>query len=122
MEDCIFGRYDIAGYTTAGIYLGNGTADVIRRNSFNACAGVAVCLGAGCGNLSVLDNTISMPSDTEGKAITCASGSSGNWIDGNRAGFGMDSMAANPYLDSNGDDSNNWGLNYNQEAATLPTS
>lgn len=120
VEDCMFGRYDIAGYTTAGIYMGNGTAVVIRRNTFNACAGVAISLGASCGNVSVLDNTISMPSDTEGKAITCADGSSGNWIDGNRAGFGMNSMAANPYLDSNGDDSNNWGLNYNQEAATLP--
>ena len=56
VEDCLFGRTDIAGYTTAGISVGNCTAGMFRRNVFNGVTGVGILVGASCGNLTVLDN------------------------------------------------------------------
>lgn len=119
IEDCVFGRYDIAGYTTAGIYIEHCTAGMIRRNVFRACAGIAISVGANGGNFDILDNRFCMPSDTDGKAITLAAGSSGIYIDGNHANFGT-TDAADPYRDINGDDSNTWGLNYKGITATMP--
>lgn len=119
IEDCVFGRYDVAGYTTAGIYIFHSTAGMIRRNVFRACAGIAISAGASAGNFDILDNRFCMPSDTDGKAITLAAGSSGIYVDGNHANFGS-SDATDPYRDVNGDDSNTWGLNYKGITATMP--
>lgn len=122
VEDCMFGRYDIAGYTTAGIYIGNLTAGMLRRNIFNACAGIAISAGGSAGNFDILDNRMILPSDTKGKAITLADGSSGIYVDGNRANFGMTAATNNPFLDLNNDTSNTWGLNYKATASILPAS
>jgi len=120
VEDCLFGRSDIAGYTTACIYLGNCTSGMIRRNVFAGFAGIGISCGAGCGNLTILDNRFRLPSDSAGKAITLAAGSSGNFIDGNHANFGDADMSANPYTDSSTTDYNDWGLNYKGITATMP--
>lgn len=122
VEDCVFGRHDIAGYTTAGIYIGNGTATMIRRNVFPCVTALGISIGASCGNTTVLDNRFSLASDTVGMAITAADGSSGNYFDGNRAAFGMSTMTENPYRDLNNDNSNNWGLNYKLGASIAPAS
>lgn len=120
IEDCVFGRHDIAGYTTANIYLGNCTAGMIRRNVFPCVTALGISVGAGCHNLTVLDNRFSLASDTVGMGITAADGSSGCYFDGNRAAFGMDTMAFRPFRDLNNDNSNNWGLNYRLGATITP--
>ena len=120
VEDCVFGRYDIAGYTTAGIYIGNLTAGMLRRNVFNACAGIGISAGAQASNFSILDNRFSLPSDTVGKAITLANGSSGIYVNGNCAAFGIVDPTTNPFRDLNNDNSNMWGLNCKGVTATLP--
>jgi len=121
LEDCRFGRYDIAGYTTAGIYIGNCTWGMFRRNIFNACAGIAFSGGPQSGNYSIFDNRFSLPSDTVGKAITLADGSSGIHVDGNHATFGMTAMTNNPFRDLNNDNSNMWGLNHKAGVSIMPS-
>ncbi len=120
VEDCLFGRSDILAYTTACIYLGNGTVVVIRRNIFQGFAGIGVSLGAGCGNTTILDNRFRLPSDTEGKAITMAEGAKGNFVDGNSAAFGRTAPSNNPYLDSGGLADNDWGRNFSGGIAVMP--
>lgn len=121
VEDCVFGRADIAGYTTAGIHVGNCTAGMIRRNVFNGVTGVGINIGAGCGNLTVLDNRFLLDTETEGDAITIANGATGNIFDGNHAYFGnTNDPAANPYKDGSGANDNHWGLNYTGITATYP--
>lgn len=120
VEDCMFGRSDIGGYTTAGIYIGNLTAGMIRRNIFRKCAGIGISAGLNAGGFDILDCRFNVPSDTVGKAITLAAGSSGIWVDGNRANFGMTGMTQNPYRDLNNDTSNTWGLNYQAGTSTMP--
>lgn len=120
IEDCIFGRWDIAGYTTANIHIGNGTAMMIRRNVFPCVTTMGISIGPGCGNCTVLDNRFSLASDTVGMAITAANGSSGNFFDGNRAAFGISTVSNNPFRDLNNDNSNNWGLNYRVGSSIAP--
>lgn len=120
VEDCVFGRHDIAGYTTANIYVGNGTAMMLRGNTFVCVTAIGISLAATCGNVTVLDNRFSCASNTVGMAITCADGSSGNYFDGNRANFGITAMANNPYRDLNNDNSNTWGTNYKGGVAVMP--
>lgn len=120
VEDCLFGRSDIAGYTTACIYVGNCTSGMVRHNIFAGFAGIGVSAGAGCGNFSILDNQFRLPSDTEGKAITLADGSSGIFVDGNHAAFGDTAPSNNPFLDSSTADYNDWGVNYKGITATYP--
>jgi len=121
VEDCVFGRSDIAGFTTAGIHIGNCTAGMIRRNVFNGITGVGINVGAGCGNLTVLDNRFLLDTESEGDAITIALGATGNVFDGNRAYFGnTNDPAANPFKDGSGADDNHWGLNYTGITATYP--
>ncbi len=113
VEDCIFGRGDVAGYTTACISLSNATFGMIRRNVFQGFAGIGVSIGAACGNCSVLANYFRLPSDTAGKAVTCAAGSSGNFIAGNYATFGSVDPANDAYKDLSTADYNDWGPNWN---------
>jgi len=120
VEDCVFGRHDITGFTTANIYIGNLTAGMIRRNVFPCVTALGISAGANAGNFSILDNRFSCASNTVGMAITLADGSSGIYIDGNRANFGITDMANNPFRDLNNDDSNTWGLNHKGVTATLP--
>jgi len=112
VEDCLFGRSDIACYTTAGIYLGNCTSGMIRKNVFASIAGIGISCGGGCGNLSILENRFRLPSDTAGKAITLAAGSSGIFVDGNHANFGGVPMVNNPYADASTANYNDWGTNH----------
>lgn len=121
VEDCVFGRADIAGFTTAGISIGNCTGGMIRRNVFNGVTGVGINIGAGCGNLTVLDNRFLLDTETEGDAITIALGAVGNVFDGNRGYFGnTNDPAANPFKDGSGASDNHWGLNYKGITATYP--
>lgn len=120
VEDCMFGRSDIAGYTTACIYVGNCTCGMIRRNVFAGFAGIGISCGGSCGNLTILDNRFRLPSHTEGKAITMAAGSSGNYIDGNHAAFGDTQVTNNPFLDSSSAGYNDWGVNYESATVTMP--
>jgi len=120
IEDCIFGRHDVAGYTTAGIYIGNLTAGFIRNNVFPCVTALGISIGANCGNATILDNRFSCASDTVGMAITAADGSSGCYFDGNNANFGITAMTNNPFRDLNNDNSNTWGLNYKAGTSTMP--
>ena len=118
IEDCVFGRNDIAGYTTACIDIPNSLGCVIRRNLFNV-TGVGLNLSGSANSISILDNNFVLPSSTKGKAITIASNGKYFYVSGNVANYGKTDMAANPYLDA-GDAANTWGLNYKGVTATLP--
>ena len=111
IEDCFFGRLGSTNFTDA-IRLGNFTSGIIRNNIIAGYSGIGINDTGNCSHLSILNNTILMPADTEGKAITIAAGSTDNWIDGNHAGFGDTTMGANPYKDASSTDVNHWGLNY----------
>lgn len=118
IEDCIFGRKDIAGYTNACIDLPHSIACVLRRNLFNV-TGVGIRLSGGACSVSVLDNKFWLPSDTKGKAITVTSGSGKFFFDGNVANYGKTTMTNNPYLDE-GSAANTWGLNYKGAVSVMP--
>ena len=120
VEDCFFGRLSATNFTDC-IRLGNCTSGIIRRNIFSGYSGIGVNDTGNCGNLAILDNKFLLPSDTEGKAITIAAGSSDNIMDGNHAFFGDTTMNANPYKDASSADANHWGLNYAGIVATLNT-
>jgi len=120
IEDCVFGSGQ-GSKATNWIRLFNASmSSVIRRNLFKRSSAAAIKCLASCGEVSILDNTFHLNSDLSGGAITLDTGSSKIYVDNNRGGYGATTMSANPFLDSNGDASNAWGLNYNQEAATLP--
>lgn len=120
VEDCVFGGTWIAGYTTAGIYIGNLTGGMIRRNVFNKNQGIAISAGVGASNFQILNNQFNLPSDTVGKAVTLADGSLNIFTNGNHANFGMTAMTNNPYRDLNNDTSNTWGLNYKAGLSVMP--
>ncbi|GAF69448.1 unnamed protein product, partial [marine sediment metagenome] len=91
------------------------------RNYLYECSSYAVHLGAGCGNVSVMDNRFFLSGDTDGFAVYTASGSANNFIDGNHAAHGYNDPANNPYEDANGSGTtNNWGLNYKGITALDP--
>ena len=118
VEDCMFGRNDIAGFTTACIGIPNSLGCVIRRNLFNV-TGVGLNLSGSANSISILDNNFVLPSSTKGKAITIASGGKYFYVSGNVANYGKTDMGANPYLDA-GDAANTWGINYKGVTPTLP--
>ncbi len=120
VEDCIYGRSDIGGFSTAAVYIGNLTAGMLRRNVYRKVAGIGISVGAGAHNFTILDERFDLPSNTKGKAITLADGSSGIFVDGCRANFGQAAMVANPFLDLNNDTSNTWGLNYKAGTSVMP--
>jgi hypothetical protein len=114
-----FGRGDLTNFTDC-IKVANCTGGVIRNNLFTGSSAACVLLDGTCGNTFVVDNHFQLASDLSGGAITLGAGSSNNYVSGNQAGFGDTSMSQNPFLDSSTAGYNDWGLNYNQEAATLP--
>ncbi len=108
VEDCRFGRGDVEGYSTNGIYLSNATAGIIRRNIFRRLVGVAIETGPDAANIDILDNRISLRANTEGLAITLGAATNGIFVDGNHANFGDTDMVANPYKDSSTATYNTW--------------
>lgn len=120
IEDCVFGSGQGAKATNWIRLFNASMSSVIRRNLFKRSSAAAIKCLATCGEVSILDNTFHLNSNLSGGAITLDAGSSSIYVDNNRAGYGATSMSANPFLDSNGDASCTWGLNYNQEVATLP--
>ncbi len=120
VEDCMFGRGDVEGYSTNGIYLANATAGIIRRNIFRRLVGVAIETGPDAANIDILDNRFSLRANTEGLAITLGNATNAILVDGNHANFGDTDMVANPYKDSSTATYNTWGLNYKGVTATLP--
>ncbi len=119
IEDNFFGRLGSTNFTDP-IRLGNCTSGIIRRNIIAGYSGVGINDTGNSHHLTILKNTILLPSDTEGKGISIAAGSTDNWIDDNHAGYGNTTMNANPYKDGSGADANHWGLNYAGIVATLP--
>lgn len=86
VEDNLFGGIGGAGITRDGIRINNNASGaIIRRNIFQGCAERAVYLQGGCESIMVLDNTIKLPSDTEGYAVEVSTTSSRCLIMGNRA-------------------------------------
>lgn len=122
VEDCIFGRSDVAGYTTACIQVANATFSFIRRNVFNSIAGIGIILGASCGNVTVLDNRFRLAADTKGGAIKCLVGSSGNFISNNHATFGSVNPAQVLFTDLATGDDNDWGINYSGDSGSATPS
>lgn len=121
IEDCIFGRSDVASFTTNCIYLGNATGGMIRRNIFQRPSGKAIELHPGAANITILDNRFALRADaSDGYAITLNAGTGNCYIDGNRAHCGETVMSQNPFLDESGADVNDWGLNYKGILATFP--
>ncbi len=118
IEDCTFGRSNIAGYTSACIEMSHTIGGVFRRNNFYV-TGIGMNIAGGASGGWVLDNNFMLPSNTKGKAITVTA-STGKWFfSGNVANYGKTDMGQNPYLDA-GDAANTWGLNYKGVTATLP--
>ena len=121
VENCKFGKGSAAFFTTAAIAIVDNASGGVIRNNIIAGGAIGISLAGTCVDISVLDNSIQCYSEAEGAGITIGVGSGNScWIDGNRAGSGRDSSANNPFLDSHGDDSNDWGVNWNQEDPTLP--
>ncbi len=117
VEDCTFGRADIASYTTGGIVTAHATASKFQRNVFTGCCtGVNILLTTSVSNVTILDNRISLYSDTEGMAITMPTGV-GCVVDGNSAMYGKTAPANNPYKDLG---TNDWGRNYSGGIAVMP--
>jgi len=117
IENNYFGK----GLTRDGIRIaGDATETIIRNNLFMRCPGIGInALGAPHW-MMILDNRFILPSDDDGKAITLTNAEY-CYIDGNRAQFGRnDAMGNNPYVDSSGDDSNSWGLNWKGGASAYP--
>lgn len=120
IEDCIFGRNDIAGYTTACIQLPNSLGCVVRRNLFHVQA-KGILLSGAASSVSVLDNDFVLHADdAKGRAITITTNSGLFYVAGNRANYGHTDMTNNPYLDD-GVAANTWGINWVGKTATLPT-
>ena len=117
--DCWFGRL----ITRDGIRIDNNATWAQlglpgHGNRFQNVAGV----GINAVNLyeaQVYDNRFRLPSNTEGKAISLAAGTTLCYIDGNRANYGKADMGTNPFKDL-GAATNTWGLNYKGVTATLP--
>jgi hypothetical protein len=118
IEDCFFGVPNGSNYTSA-IKLFNASFSAIRRNVFYPASSYIIDVGAQCNNTAILDNKFKMASDTDGFAIYCQTGSADNFIDGNHATFGSNSMSNHAYFDA-GSDTNDWGLNYEEIDAVLP--
>ncbi len=117
VEDCTFGRGDIASYTTGGIVTAHCTGGRFQRNVFTGgCTGVNILATTNVSNLAILDNRFSLYSDTEGMAITLPTGV-GCVVDGNSAMYGKTAPATNPYKDAG---TNDWGLNYSGGIAVMP--
>lgn len=120
IEDCVFGRNDIAGYTTSCIHLPHSLGSIIRRNLFHT-AGVGIHLAGAACSVAILDNDFALHvDDAKGRAITITAGSGLFYVAGNRANYGHTDMTNNPYLDD-GVAGNTWGVNYIGITATLPT-
>jgi len=117
IEDCVFGTYN-AATATNHIRLFNATRGLIRNNLFLGSSSYCIYALATCGNCSILNNRFKLYADTDGFAIYCADGSSNIYIDGNNAAHGMSTITNDPFWDANNDDSNDWGLNYENQAAT----
>lgn len=122
IENCLFGRDDIAGYSTYNVYFGNGTCVEIKRNRFLGITAIAVGLGANCGNVLIGDNLFSTKDARAGEAITILNGATKNVIVGNKAVHGR--VAAenlyNPFRDTAGVDDNHWGDNTYNGILTEP--
>jgi hypothetical protein len=118
IEDCFFGVPNASNYTSA-IKLFNASFSCIRRNVFNPASSYIIDIGTQCNNVSILDNKFKMASDTDGYAIYARTGSADNFIDGNHATFGSNSMGNHAYFDA-ATDANDWGLNYEEIDAVLP--
>jgi len=114
VEDCRFGRQDIAGYSTAVIHIANGTCVEIKRNRFLGITGIAVNLATTCGMVSVLDNLFCTKDARVGEAITVGAGATNNVFVDNKAINGMlnAGYTYNPFRDLAGNTANHWGLNY----------
>ncbi len=120
IEDCIFGRNDIAGFTTAGIQLPNSLGCIIRRNLFHTTS-KGILLSGSASSVSILDNDFVLHADdAKGRAITINALGGLFYVAGNRANYGKTDMTNNPYLDD-GVAGNTWGINWVGKTATLPT-
>lgn len=119
----------VAGCDFAGIAQGligtngievtaNSSQGLVRNCRFNAITGIAINLSAVVGpEFKILDNIFVLPSDTKGKAITMAAGSSDNYADGNHAFSSTIQMTKVPYLDLG---ASHWGLNYYSVLPIMP--
>ena len=120
IENCTFGAPNASSFTNA-IKLFNATFGMIRNNVIYGGNGYAIYLLGSCGNVGIFDNKIVCYSDTDGYAIHTAAGSSDNAISGNEAMFGSNDMTNQLYQEASTADYNNWGINYEDITASLPT-
>ena len=116
IEDNVFGRSDVSSFTNA-IRVIHATGSVFRRNLITGSASYGFYGGASAGTFCILDNRFQLYADTDGYAIYLAAGSSNIYADGNHAAHGMSTITNSPYWDANADDSNDWGLNYENQVA-----
>jgi len=127
VENCSF-YGNAAGGTLSrdGIYWAsaadplNGT---IINNQFIGCPGSGinfVSVSAGTGGITIKDNVFACDADTQGSAITLGATCGDFFVVDNRAQFGENAMAANPYLDGAALDSNHWSNNISGNAVIYP--
>lgn len=105
--------------TNGILYASNGPFAKFHNNIFEEIAGVGFLSEGAAAACMVLDNTFSLPSNTEGKAITLG-GSTDRWmVAGNRANYGATTMGNNPYLDASSG-INHWTQNWKGTTETDP--
>ena len=116
LEDNVWGDNNSSKFTNA-IRLFNATRGMVRRNVFGGCSSYTIDLLASCGTANILDNRFHLSADTDGFAVYATSGSTGNYIDGNHAAYGLSTMTNDPFWEGGSDGDNNWGINYKNATA-----
>lgn len=105
--------------TNGILYDSNGPFAKFHHNIFEEIAGIGFYTQNAAAACMLLDNTFSLPSNTQGKAITLE-GSTDRWIiAGNRANFGATTMGTNPYVDTSSG-ANHWMQNWKGTTETDP--
>ena len=101
------------------LYSSNSPFSKFEDNIFEQIADIGFYTQGAAAACSILNNIFSLPSNTQGKAITL-DGSTSRWIVyGNRANYGVTTMAGNPYEDASSG-VNHWLTNWNGTAAVDP--
>ena len=117
--DCRFGN----SLTRYGVYInGNATKGILGKpghgNRFLKVPNIAMNISGPAGLDEIVDNLFSLPSDTQGYAITMSALSSGALVSGNKASFKIAAMVNNPFRDLS--NANHWIDNWRQGLTIAP--
>jgi len=101
----------LSSLSAGGIYINDDPAGCyFARNHFDRHTGVSIDIEQGAYH-QIIDNKFALKANTEGLAITLASGVSRAFVSGNQAAYGV-ATTTSPYKDEGTVTTNNWGVNY----------